>query len=299
MSSYTCESFDAKTVDSNQVPMQVQECEDISYSWDTEELADAKKVWPAFATGVSFETVAEECGGAGDCFFYCLAVGFFRAAEFSRNEKLRVKYARGAKGMNAVRSDFAKTVTVQNAMRLGESLIDGALSDNCRVRWLNKLRGAIRDAKMAQEGDATKIELLQACLRNMMCTPGSYFQGTDLLLRHYVSCVSSETDAKGEVKSRLFADIDTWTSQTLPDVGFLVMIDAFPGICELIGGLHKRFYIVLVNYGNMHWRLGYIRTREDKEEDPNAPYCCVIEKNVALRVLELSDQARRQKAIRH
>lgn len=262
--------------------------------WDIEELSDSKRVWPAFGTDVSFETVAEECGGAGDCFFHCLSVGFYRASEFSKNEELRRKYSRGAKGMIAVRTDFSKTVTYDNAVHLAESLVDGALSDKCNVRWLQTLRGPLRDAKSAPKSNGKESDshrALQSCLQKIIRTPGTYFQGTDLLLRHYVSCAESrQVEYQG---AKLFADIDAWTSKSLPDIGFLVMIEAIPGICELIGGPDKRFYIVLVNYGNMHWRLGYIRTKEDKINDPDAPYCCVVERDVALNVLESSYAARR------
>lgn len=262
--------------------------------WDAEKLHNAKPVWDKFATGADFETIAEECGGAGDCFFHCVAVGFFRAAEFTRSQCLRKKYKRGFVGMNATRCDFASTVTVHNALALAESLVDGAISDNCSVQWLRALKSAMKHAQAATDEDDSALVQLQECLRKMIETPGTYFQGTDLLLRHYVSYakdyMSSVTTSPASAR---VTDMKSWTEASLPDVGFLVMIDAYPGICELIGGLHKRFYIVLVNYGNMHWRLGYVRTREDREDDPDAPFYCVIERALAVRILEMSDQARR------
>ena len=261
--------------------------------WDIESLSDAKEVWPTFPTNEHFEAAAEECGGSGDCFFHCVAVGLFRASEFSRSRRLRKKYERGAVGMRNVRRDFSSMVTTTNAMGLAESLIDGALSDNNDVPWLDKLKRSVHNVKIARLKEPA-VRDLQQCLREMICTSGTYFQGTDLLLRHYVMYVSEFKESSPSSDCATIVSMDSWTVNTLPNVGFMVMIDAFPGICELIGGRDKRFYIVLVNYGNTHWRLGYIRTREDKLDDPESPFCCVIEREVALRVLDLSDKARRE-----
>lgn len=256
------------------------------------ELCNATAVWPSFATNSSFEIVAEECGGAGDCFFHCLSVGLCRAAEFTRDAKLIQKYSRGTKGMKSVRMDIASMINTSNALGLAEALIDGALSDGSRVQWLRKLQNVTQKTKTVTEtkmcSNTTALKELQLCLRNMICTTGTYFQGTDLILRHYVSYENDRTVSDTARVARLHA----WNSSSLPDIGFLVIIDSIPGICELIGGRDKPFYMVLVNYGNMHWKLGYVRECEDKLEDVDSPFYCVITRSIAMRVLNLSEQTR-------
>ena len=103
---------------------------------------------------------------------------------------------------------------------LAESLVDGAISDNCSVQWLRTLKSAMKHAQAATDEDDSALVQLQECLRKMIETPGTYFQGTDLLLRHYVSYakdyMSSVTTSPASAR---VTDMKSWTEASLPDVG--------------------------------------------------------------------------------
>ena len=148
----------------------------------------------------------------------------------------------------------------------------------------------------------------------MIQTPGTYYQGTDLILRHYVQYTKQFIEVKNnEFKTKLDKDLTCtergsctrslqneervflWKAGSLPALGFIVLVDALPGVMEIIGGLDMDFYMIVVNYGSVHWRLGFVRDKMDVEKDSNASFHCIVDNHLVRNFMQESERIRRTK----
>lgn len=250
-----------------------------------------------------FQILAEECGGGGDCMFHCIATALHRAASDVGHADLCNQFKPGMEGMRYIRTALSRTITPQNAKGIAEDLKDGVDSDRANVAWINDLNVHLKKVEEKTIGSAELCTFLQ----KMIQTPGTYYQGTDIILRHYVRYVQ-EFIANGKSDSKRTGAPENhqnspeaanplllWTQNSLPALGFVVLIDAVPGVMEIIGGLHMDFYMVLVNYNSVHWRLGYVRSAEDVQLDEDSSFHCIVDNKLVCEMVEEFEALRRRK----
>lgn len=250
-----------------------------------------------------FQILAEECGGGGDCMFHCIATALHRAASDVRHTDLCNQFKPGIEGMQYIRTALSRTITPQNAKGIAEDLKDGVESDGANVAWIHHLNAQL---KKLEEKTIGHPELC-TFIRKMIQTPGTYYQGTDIILRHYVRYVqqyiaNSNPDSdrpnafeRDQNSPEAANPLLLWTQNSLPALGFVVLIDSVPGVMEIIGGLNMDFYMVLVNYNSVHWRLGYVRSQEDIEVDEDSSFHCIVDNKLVCEMVKEFESLRRRK----